>query len=515
MDNNNKPPIPDDDGWFDGLLTTPDSASGKEIGPDEQALSDLQLPELSDMELEKIMQEALAEDWPEEEPIEEEAPVLDQEYRDPEDIGIFDAYEDSDQEEAYPEDESQDDNSEEYDEEAEDEAVEDSESVAVIRKVRPRRKKGYGLFGLPHLVSTLIWGVIVVFIGVSIGRLLWVCAADVLAFGREDHAVTITIVESDNVDTVTEKLHNAGLIKYPQLFKVYAKLSNAEKKISAGTFTLNTLYDYNALVRGMNATSSYRETIEVMIPEGYNCAQIFALLEEKGVCTAAELEEYAANGEFNERWFLKGLERGDKYCLEGYLFPDTYEFYAEDTPARVLGKMLDGFGRRLDEAKYREMLIVLNQRLSQMMASHGYSQDYINQNQMDLQKVITLASIVEKESASSAESYTIASVFYNRLTYQSAYPKLESDATVYYAIGGVKEGGLTAEDLKFDSPYNTYLYAGLTPGPISNPSLASIYAVLDPDDSTYYYFIYDKTSEKTRFSSTLEEHNEWKEILGG
>ena len=440
---------------------------------------------------------------------------MDQEYRDPEDIDVLNIGEDFTPEEEYPCENSQDEDLEEYSEENTEITEETTDDSVTPRKVRPRRKKGYGLFAIPHLLSTVVWFAIVVFIGVSFGRLLWVCAADVLAFGREDHAITITVTETDTVETVTEKLYNAGLIKYPQLFKFYAKRSNAEEKISAGTFTLNTLYDYNALVRGMNANSSYRETIEIMIPEGYNCAQIFALLEEKGVCTAAELEEYAANGEFNDRWFLVGLERGDKYCLEGYLFPDTYEFYAEDTPARVLGKMLDGFGRRLDEAKYQEMVVVLNQRLSQMMASHGYSQDYINKNLMDLRKIITLASIVEKESASSAESYTIASVFYNRLTYQSAYPKLESDATVFYAIGGYKEGGLTAEDLKFDSPYNTYLYGGLTPGPISNPSLASIYAVLDPDDSTYYYFIYDKYSEKTRFSSTLEEHNEWKDILGG
>ena len=512
MDHNNKPPIPDDDGWFNDLLGTPGNDSETEIGPDEQALSDHQLPELSDMELEKILQEALAEEWPEEEPVEEEPPVVDQEYRDADEQNPLDDYESPDLE-IPPEEETQNENDQDAD--TEEETDTDSDEHAPVRKVRPRRKKGYGLFGLPHLVSTMIWGLIVIFIGISIGRLLWVCAADVLAFGREDHAVTITITESDTVDTITEKLHNAGLIKYPQLFKFYAKLSHAEEKISAGTFTLNTLYDYNALVRSMTATSSYRETIEVMIPEGYNCAQIFALLEEKGVCSAAELEEYAANGEFNDRWFLTGLPRGHKYCLEGYLFPDTYEFYAEDTPARVLGKMLDGFGRRLDEAKYKEMLVVLNQRLAEMMASHGYGQDYINKNLMDLRRVITLASIVEKEAGNSAEGYTIASVFYNRLTYQSAYPKLESDATVYYAIGGVKEGGLTAEDLKFDSPYNTYLYAGLTPGPISNPSLASIYAVLDPDDTTYYYFIYDKSAEKTRFSSTLEEHNEWKDILGG
>ena len=511
MDNNKNVSLPDDDGWFDSLLNPTENAS--EIGPDEHAISGLQLPEISDMELEKILQEALAEDWPEELPL-EEVPIIDQLYSD-----VVDDIPAAPPVHSGPawEDPASDIVSLDVfsDEEPEEAPQENPEDTAPTRKVRPKKKQGYGLWGIPHLLSTVIWIVMTVAIGTSFGRLLWVCATDVLAFGRTDQAVTVTIVESDTIDTVTEKLYNAGLIQYPRLFKLYADLSKAEKKISAGTFTLNTLYDYNALVRGMTASSSYRETLEVMIPEGYTCAQIFALLEEKGVCTAAELEEYAANGEFNDRWFLVGLERGDKYCLEGYLFPDTYEFYAEDTPARILGKMLDGFGRRLEEAKFKEMLTVLNQRLTQMLAKRGYGQDYINQNLMDLNKIITLASIVEKESASSAESYTIASVFYNRLTYPSAYPKLESDATVYYAIGGVKEGGLTAADLKYNSPYNTYLYSGLTPGPISNPSLASIYSALDPDDTNYYYFIYDKLSEKTRFSSTLEEHNEWKTILGG
>lgn len=510
MDINKNPSIPDDDGWFDSLLTSPGTES--EIGPDEQAISGLQLPELSDMELEKILKEAMSEDWPEEEPVEEAPPVLDQEYSDAEENYTRNAYEDPTRDEIYSENDS------EYSDLDQEEEIteEEFEDGAPVRKVRPRKKNGYGLFGLPHLLSTVIWFAIVVSIGVSFGRLLWVCAADVLAFGRKDQAITLTITESDTVDTVTQKLYNSGLIQYPKLFKIYAELSHAEKKISAGTFTLNTLYDYNALVRGMTASSSYRETVEVMIPEGYNCGQIFALLEEKGVCSAAKLEEYAANGEFNERWFLTGLKRGDKYCLEGYLFPDTYEFYVDDTPARVLGKMLDGFGKRLDEAKFQEMLVPLNQKLSQIMARNGYSQDQIKKNLMDLRRIITLASIVEKESASSAESYTIASVFYNRLTNQTSFPKLESDATVYYAIGGFKEGGLTAEDLKVNSPYNTYLYPGLTPGPIGNPSLASIYSVLDPDETSYYYFIYDKTAEKTRFSSTLEEHNKWKDtLLGG
>lgn len=498
MDNNNNNALPENDEWFDSLLSTPNL--GGEIEPDEQAISGL--PELSDIELEKIMKETLEEDW-EEPVVEEEPPVPDEQYKD-----LY-----SDEEPPIEYTPLQPKN-EPVQEEPEAIPEEPHEKAGPVRKVRPRRKKGYGLFGLPHILSTIIWLVIAVTIGTSFGKLLWVCAADILAFGREDQEITITITEQDDLDSITDKLHNAGLIQYKELFKLYASLSNAEEKISAGNYNLNTLYDYHALVSGMNANSSYRETTEVMIPEGYNCAQIFALLEEKGVCSAAELEEYAANGELNPRWFLEGLKRGDKYCLEGYLFPDTYEFYTNDTPARVLGKMLDGFGNRVDEAKFREMVATLNERLTRMMSSHGYNQAYINQNLMDIQKVVTLASIVEKETSGTAESYTIASVFYNRLTYQAAFPYLNSDATVYYAIGG-KEGELTAQDLQVDSPYNTYKYAGLTPGPISNPSLASIYATLDPDDSTYYYFIYDKDAGKHRFSSTLEEHKQWVSALGG
>jgi len=509
MDNkNNNTALPDNDDWFDALLKTPEM--GKELNADEQALSGL--PELSDMELEKILQEALAEDWqetenevPQEVPAEEDVPL--------------DLYSDNQPPMVYHEEqisavpaEEQNDEITENDSTPAEELPEQADIS--VRKVRPKRKKGYGLFGLPHLISTAIWFFIVIAIGSSFGKLVWVCAADILAFGRDDQAVTITITAYDNLDSVTDKLYEAGLIQYKQLFKLYGSLSNAEKKISAGTFELNTLYDYHALVSGMSAASSYRKWVKVTIPEGYNCAQIFALLEEEGVCSVADLEEFAANGELNPRWFLAGLERGHKYCLEGYLFPDTYEFYIDDTPSRVIGKMLDGFGNRLEEAKFLEMLGPLNERLSQMMASHGYDQNYISQNQMDLKKIITLASIVEKESAGSAESYTIASVFYNRLTYQVAFPYLNSDATVYYAIGEKRENGLTAEDLQIDSPYNTYKYAGLTPGPISNPSLSSIYSALDPDDSTYYYFIYDKTASKHRFSSTLEEHKEWIGILG-
>ena len=456
MDNKRITDQPEDNGWFDDLLMKPQTSD--EILADEQAVASHDMTNLSDMELEKILKEAQEEQWgagPEQEP----APV------------------------------------EITSEPAEEASVqyEEEEENGVPRKVRPKRKNGYGFFGIPHLLSTVIWLLIAVAIGVSLGRLVWVCATDLLAFGRHDQSVTITITETDTLDTITNKLHNAGLIKYPELFKMYCSLAKVEEKdkISAGTFELNTKYDYHALVGGMSATSSYRETTTVMIPEGYSCAQIFALLEEKGVCSVEDLEAYATESEFADYWFLEGVERGHKYCLEGFLFPDTYEFYTNDTPRRVFIKFLNNFDNQFDE-EMQAQLDTLNSELPGGI-------------QLTLPELITVASMVEKESAHSGESVDIASVIYNRLA-SSDFPFLNIDATVVYALGGKTD--LTKEDLTIDDPYNTYKYEGLPPGPISNPGLLSIKSALAPSDTNYYYYALDPDTESRehKFFRTYEEH---------
>ena len=189
------------------------------------------------------------------------------------------------------------------------------------RKGRPARKKGYGLLGIPHILATAVWLAIILWAGVSLGRMLWVCATDVLAFGREEQIVTVTVEETDTLDDIAQKLKTAGLIRYPELFKAYGTLTNAREDISAGTFNLNTIYDYMALVNHMSSYSSSREVVKVTIPEGYTCEQMFKLLEEKGVCKAEYLQEYAATGELDDYWFLEGVERGSANCLEGFLFP--------------------------------------------------------------------------------------------------------------------------------------------------------------------------------------------------
>ena len=374
------------------------------------------------------------------------------------------------------------------------------------RKGRPKRPKGYGLFGIPHILATVIWLMLILAIGVSLGRAIWVCAADVLAFGREERIVTVSVTTNDTMETIADKLHKAGLVNYPELFLLYADLTDAQEKITTGSFTLNTVYDYHALVNQMSPRSGNRVVIEdVLIPEGYNCAQIFALLEQKGVCKAADLEAWAANGELGDYWFLEGVERGSKYCLEGFLFPDTYDFYENSTPKLALEKMLDGFDYRYSEELHAK-LPALNERLATMMRKNGKDDAYIAEHQLDLRKLITVASLIEEETASSKESYKIASVIYNRLfNWGSTPPFLNIDAAIFYALGEHKSA-LTAEDLQVDSPYNTYRYQGLVPGPISNPGLSSIEAALDPEDTSYYYYVLNPEAGVHDFSKTLSEH---------
>jgi len=383
------------------------------------------------------------------------------------------------------------------------------------RKGRPKRKKGYGLFGLPHLAATAVWLLIIVSIGVSLGRMLWLCAADVLAFGRKDKAVTITIGANDTIDDIADNLYKHQLIRYPGLFKLYASLAVDEGEIATGTFTLNTLYDYHAIVNGMSSYSSFREVVEdVLIPEGYNCRQIFELLEEKGVCSVAELEEYAANGEFQDFWFLEDVERGDKYCLEGYLFPDTYDFYAGSTPREAIGKMLLGFNSRIDQEEISDKLNILNNRLSTKMRENGCSETFIIENRIGVRELLIVASLIEEETASTLESKDIASVIYNRLTEDQVYERyLGIDATILYALGYHKDE-LTQDDLSIDSPYNTRTHAGLVPTPISNPGLNSIEAALDPSDTEYYYYLLNPSTGMHTFSRTAAEHDALKVEYG-
>ena len=360
-----------------------------------------------------------------------------------------------------------------------------------VKKGRPKKTRGEGLLGIPHILVTIVWLALIVVIGVTLGRMIWVCAADVLAFGRENKPVTITVYESDTMDSITDKLYDAGLIRYKSLFNFYADISHAEKKIDPGIYDLNTRYDYHALVNMMSASSTREVVEDLLIPEGYTCRQIFALLEENRICTAQDLSAYAANGALKDYWFLENVTRGDKYCLEGFLFPDTYDFYKNSSPREILEKMLDNFDYRFSE-EMRAQIDTLNAT--------------VTDGSFTVREVTIVASLIEKETASASESPRIAGVIYNRLFHWDYPALLNIDAAIIYAQDGVSDH----IDTSLDSPYNTYLHVGLTPTPIANPGLASLQAALNPESHNYYYYVLNPATGAHQFSTTQEEHEQYR-----
>lgn len=487
---------------FENVLQDPELSP--ELGPDEMAVHTAGLTHPDDLALERI----LAEDWDSVPDHQEEAMTPEEAlnqflYGEEDDASAEEAVQEETEIQEQPE--SQEPVAEEEFEESDFEEDTPADTTP-LPKGRPKMKKGYGLLGIPHLIATVIWLAITLAIGVSLGRVLWVCCADMMAFGKPQVTAYITVTEDDDIEAVSQKLADAGLVRYSGLFQKFAEITKKSERINAGVYELGSHLDYNAMLNNMIYSSDSREIVEITFPEGYTCAQTFRLLEEKGVCSAAELEEWAVNGELSEYWFLENIERGSKYCLEGYLYPDTYEFYTNSEPQIVLEKFLDAFDMRFTDIM-KEDLQVMQSRYANLLAAEGYSGDYIAQHPLTLHQVITVASVVERETANDAESYDIASVFYNRVTDPDILT-MGSDATVFYAIGDYyrEQKELTQADLDSDSPYNTRKAQGIPPGPICNPGAYSLYAALDPNDTDYHYFIYDAANSQHLFSTTYQEH---------
>ncbi len=311
----------------------------------------------------------------------------------------------------------------------------------------------------------LLYVVFVIGISALLACVGWIAANDVLALNKEPNTVTVTISKDDSFSDVTDMLKENGLIEYKALFNLFATFTGGKDDVVAGTFTLNTDMDYRALLNGMSANSATKATIRVTIPEGYTLDQIFALLEERGVASVEELQDMAANHDYAFS-FLQDLPLGDYHRLEGYLYPDTYEFTTPERPLYVINKMLVQFDAQLKDEMRQEIW------------DSGRS----------IHEIVIVASMIEKETDGSDRA-DIASVIYNRLNNPNSSAGtngyLQIDATLAYINGGKVP---TDADRSIDSPYNTYLYQGLPAGPIANPGLESIQAAMDPADTSYYYY---------------------------
>lgn len=326
---------------------------------------------------------------------------------------------------------------------------------------RSRKKKRRSAGRTAALV--LLYVTVVIGLSVLLACVGWIAAGDVLALNKDYKEITFTITPEEKFDDIADRLKDEGMIEYKSLFNLFASVTHKKDKLSPGTYTLNTDMDYRALLAGMQSNSANRSQVKIAIPEGYNIDQIFTLLSEKGVATVKELREAAADHDYAFS-FLQDIPLGDYHRLEGYLMPDTYTFYTPHDPVLALNKLLVYFDSQVGDS------------LRAQVEQSGYT----------LREILTIASLIERE-ATSEDRTEVSAVIHNRLKNQDGGTQgyLQIDATLFYINGGKEP---TAADREIDSPYNTYKYKGLPPGPIANPGMESIVAALNPADSNNYYY---------------------------
>ena len=295
--------------------------------------------------------------------------------------------------------------------------------------------------------------------------------------------LSVKIEKGSTVGQIARELKDAGLIEYRWAFVLFAKVTGNADSFQYGTYVLNTDMDYNALIQGMsnrNATIN-ADTVTVTIPEGYSVRQIVSLLAKYGVNSEDALLSAAERGSFDYSFLDSG--KSGIARLEGYLFPDTYEFFVNEDPSHAICRLLDNFSQRMDD------------ELMTQVEESGYS----------LEEILIIASLIEKET-DGTDQRDIASVIYNRLQKPGETAGLlQIDASLLYGLPD-HTGAITNADKAVDTPYNLYLHKGLPPTAIANPGSAALKAAMDPNDTDYYYYALG-TDGKHHFSKTLSEHN--------
>jgi len=303
----------------------------------------------------------------------------------------------------------------------------------------------------------------------------------------EKEGVEFIIKRGASTSQIAAQLFEMGLIENETIFKLLSKINGFDGTYKSGTHIVSSKLSYDEMMRVLSSEAATRT---VTIPEGKTLTQIADILYENKIIKDKAKFLKSANTEEFDYDFLKNLPQRDNR-LEGYLFPDTYEYDYNASDREIIIKMLDNFNKKFKQV-YRDMIPELPA-------------------QMTMDDVVIMASIIEREAKDPDDRYLIAGVLYNRLTSKdAALRKLQVDATIQYIMlkkTGAYKDRVLYEDLEVDDPYNTYLYEGLPPGPICNPGEASIKAAVNPDDTNYYYYVAKGDGSGSHaFARTFKEH---------
>ena len=299
---------------------------------------------------------------------------------------------------------------------------------------------------------------------------------DVFGYGGNNNGVFIEVAEGETLKETAKKLADNGIISHEKVFCMYAKGKAVDFKFGGHVFT--TSMSYGEICQQLSQAGTSR-TVKLLVPEGYELRLIAQACEEAGIVTAEEFMKSATEDKFDYDFLIK--KDGVNYTLEGFLFPATYEFNYGVSAHEVIDTMLKTFDN------------VYTDQYSARAKEMGMT-DY---------DIVTLASVIEREAANTAEHKKVSGVFYNRI---KDGMNLQSCATVQYILKERKPV-LTIKDTQIDSPYNTYKYAGLPAGPVASPSKSAIEAALYPESHDYYYFVAKSDGSGHVFSKTFNEHN--------
>lgn len=352
-----------------------------------------------------------------------------------------------------------------------------------VVRLRTRSKRGI-LTGFAGFIAiVLAFTILLSSVGLS-------TIGDIVAYNRDETSITVVIENEKNgnsptLDHVIDALHSAGLVKQKFFCKLFAKFRHYDgytnkENVWVPTEYLSGIYylEPGLGLEGMlntikKSTSTGEYTVTLTFPEGWSASQIFERLEKNGVCDASKL--YANMDAVAKQYdfFYNINQSGVRYLSgEGYLFPDTYEFFKNENAVSVLRKLFDNA-----DAKWKKSY---DKRAKEL----GYTRD----------EILTIASIIQREAANASQMPDVSSVLHNRLS-NSTYPSLQVDSSLNYVTNYVK-GHVDANLAEvYTNAYNTYRVEGLPPGPICNPGIDAIEAALNPSQTNYYFFAHNNNGK--------------------
>ena len=362
------------------------------------------------------------------------------------------------------------------------------------KKINHTRTMGQIFLGAVLSVAALGFGV---FLSIKVIGAM----RDITGMSKPHKEIDFEITEDMGVDEIIDGLYENGIIDMPSLMKMYIKFTKNSEGFLNGPHTINSNMSYNNIISSLKTEKEYTKTIEVVIPEGLSVVEVGELLEENYVCRASDFEAYVKTKQ-NEFDFEEELRTNSNrmFMLEGYLFPDTYEFYVvdylEDHPnydtstwaKEAADKMMDNFEDRITKKMKNRM----------------------RELDMTLDETIILASLIQREGTNEENMAIISSVFHNRLNDPENYPNLQSDTTYTYIDNTIKprtNASNREQMIKIENAYDTYICEGLPAGAVCNPGLDAINAALYPDDTQYYYFLAARDGT-FYWAETQEQHEQ-------